>query len=81
MIVFLAPVIEEIPRSGLKVRPRIQQWPKFKKEIFDIIDHRIEHAAEINGSTNTSCLSLDEHLIIYMIHKFDPTNQSNVEKV
>ena len=39
----------------------------FKKIIFEIIDHRIEHAPEINGVVNTSYLSLDEHLLIYWV--------------
>jgi len=73
VITFLASKIERIQRDGvLDVKVKIQQWPQFKKEIFDIIDHRIEYAAEINGAINTSYMSLDEHLIIYMTHKFDP---------
>lgn len=50
---------------------RLSPWPKFKKEIIDILDHRIEHAHEINGVVNTSHLSLDDHLIVYMVHSFE----------
>jgi hypothetical protein len=50
---------------------KLQPWPIFKKEIFDIIDHRIEHAFEINGVINTSYMSLDEHLLVYIVHTFD----------
>jgi hypothetical protein len=50
---------------------KLQPWPTFKKEIFDIIDHRIEHAYEINGVINTSYMSLDEHLVVHMVHSFD----------
>jgi hypothetical protein len=50
---------------------KLQSWPIFKKEIFEIFDHRIENASEIAGVVNTSYMSLDEHLIVFMVHKFD----------
>jgi len=45
-------------------------WPEFKKIIYDIFDHRIEYAAEINGAINTSYMSLDEHLLMYWTGTF-----------
>lgn len=44
---------------------KLLPWPEFKRIIFDIIEHRIEHAPEINGVVNTNYMSLDEHLIIF----------------
>jgi hypothetical protein len=43
-------------------------------DIFDVIDHRIEFGAEINGSINNSYMTLDEHIIVYFVHKFDSGN-------
>ena len=68
LITFLASAIESDASTKYL---KLQSWPIFKKEIFEIIDHRIENASEINGVVNTSYMSLDEHLIIFMVHKFD----------
>jgi len=67
IITFLASVIDS--DDSIK-NLKLQSWPVFKKEIFDVIDHRIENASEINGAINTSYMSLDEHLIVFMVHKF-----------
>jgi hypothetical protein len=40
-----------------------------KKVIFEILDHRLKHAEEIDGTTNNTYMSLDEHLIIFMLDK------------
>ena len=45
-------------------------WPDFKKEIIEIYIHRIEQAAEINGVTNTSYMTMDEHLVVYFVSIF-----------
>jgi len=37
--------------------------------IFDILDHRIINAEEIDGGVNNTYMSLDEHLIIFMLEK------------
>lgn len=54
--------------ANLKLR--LIAWPDFKKLIFDIMDHRIENAPEIHGLVNTTYMSMDEHLVIYMIDQF-----------
>ena len=69
IITFLASAIEN-KTTQLKYLKLIP-WPQFKKELFEIIDHRIEHAYEINGVINTSYMSLDEHLIVYIVQTFD----------
>jgi len=61
IVVFLEQSINIIDGIKLKLLP----WPEFKRIIFDIIEHRIEHAPEINGVVNTNYMSLDEHLIIF----------------
>lgn len=66
IIAFTATKIQNLDSMQLK----LQQWPQFKKAIFDVIDHRIEFAAEINGAINTSYVTLDEHLVIYIVHEF-----------
>jgi len=37
--------------------------------IFEIYDHRILHSTEINGALNASYMTLDEHLLIFMLEK------------
>lgn len=66
IIAFVATKIPHLDSMKLKLR----QWPQFKRAIFDVIDHRIEFAAEINGAINTSYVTLDEHLVIYIVHEF-----------
>lgn len=39
--------------------------------IFDIYDHRIRHAPELAGSVNTSYCSLNEHIMMYFIDKYE----------
>ena len=41
----------------------------FREEIWDIYIHRISNAPEINGAINNSYMTLDEHLVVYMLHK------------
>ena len=79
IIVFLQNTIEKLDSIKLKLTP----WPEFKKIIFEIIDHRIEFAPEINGVINTSYLSLDEHLLIYMVDSSckGPTQKSTKELI
>ena len=49
---------------------RLPSWLEFKVLIYEIYDHRIYHAPEINGAINTSYLGLDEHLIIFFLSKY-----------
>ena len=70
-MVFLEQSITIIDGIKLKLLP----WPEFKRIIFDIIEHRIEHAPEINGVVNTNYMSLDEHLIIFF------TNNILIQKI
>lgn len=48
---------------------KLMSWPDFKKEIYNIYDHRVENAPEINGAINNSFLTLDEHLLLYQCEK------------
>lgn len=45
-------------------------WYKFKELVFDIYDHRILHAPELNGSVNTNYCALNEHLLIFMMDRY-----------
>ena len=77
IIVFLESIIENV--TTLKLT--LMSWPEFKKIIFDIIDHRIEFSAEINGAINTTYMSVDEHLIMYWVGSFllTPMSKPKVE--
>ena len=45
---------------------KLMSWPDFKKEIYNIYDHRVENAPEINGLINNTYMTLDEHLLLYI---------------
>lgn len=66
IIVFLENSIKNISNLKLRLIP----WVDFKKQIFDIIDHRIEHCPEIHGIVNTSYMTMDEHLMVFMCDQF-----------
>jgi hypothetical protein len=63
--VFLKNAIEDCKNRRMK----LMSWPDFKKEIYNIYDHRVENAPEINGAINNSFLTLDEHLLLYQCEK------------
>lgn len=63
------------PGSGLQgaqeeLKLRLPAWADFKQTIYDIYDHRILHAPEINGAINTSYMGMNEHLIIFFVNKY-----------
>jgi hypothetical protein len=47
----------------------LMPWLQVKDIIFDIYDHRIRNAPEINGSCNTNYCTLNEHLLIFFVDK------------
>ena len=49
------------------MKPKLIPWQVFKSQLHDILDHRIQHAQEIDGGINNSFMSLDEHLVIFMM--------------
>jgi hypothetical protein len=38
--------------------------------IYEVYDHRIYHAPEINGAINNTYMGLDEHLVIFFLSKY-----------
>ena len=40
-------------------------WFKFKDMMFDLYDHRVFNAPELNGCVNTNYCSLNEHLLVF----------------
>lgn len=61
-------------------RPKMINWNTFKTLIYEIYDHRIQHGTEINGVLNTSYMTLDEHLLIFMLekHKSRPATEKAI---
>ena len=53
-------------------------WFLLKELMFDIYDHRIKNAPEINGSANTNYCTLNEHLLIFFVNKC--RNRKNAEE-
>lgn len=70
--------IDFIP-SAEEVPCKIVPWVKFKQLLFDIYDHRIEHAWEINGAINNTYLALEEHLILFFLEKYRDKPRSAIE--
>jgi hypothetical protein len=59
---------------------KIKPWVEFKTLLYDIYDHRIKHAWEINGAVNTSYLTLEEHLVLFFIEEYKDNNRQFVEE-
>ena len=53
-------------------------WNDVKQLIYEIYDHRIYHAPEINGMINTTYMGMDEHLICFFLSKHQ--NRQSVER-
>eukprot|EP00347_Sterkiella_histriomuscorum_P013232 403365504 len=64
LLVFIANSIED-NQSG-----RVLPWPEFKQIIFEIYDHRLANASEVNGVINTSYLSFEEYILIFFLDKY-----------
>lgn len=60
--------VDTMEKQELKMK--IPAWQDFKQLIFDIYDHRIFNAPEINGMINTNYMGLDEHLICFFLNKY-----------
>ena len=75
IINLLAPAIEKYTpepgqgkaRESLKLK--IMNWVEFKAIIFEIYDHRIQHAPEVQGMLNTNYMTMDEHMAVYFLEK------------
>jgi hypothetical protein len=51
-------------------KPKLMKWQAVKDLIWEIYDHRILHAPEINGTINTSYMTLNEHLLVFMMERY-----------
>ena len=63
-----SPGLASDKRNELKLK--LPAWQDFKQLIYEIYDHRIYHAPEINGAINTNYMGMDEHLICFFIEKY-----------
>ena len=59
--------MSDIPED---IKIRLPSWLEFKNFITEIYDHRIYHSPEINGTVNTTYLTLEEHLIIFFMQRY-----------
>jgi hypothetical protein len=50
-------------------KPKLMQWVAMKQMLLQILDHRLEHAEEIDSNVNNTYMTMDEHLIIYLLQK------------
>ena len=59
IIAFIANRIQAIEDDpGIIENYELIEWDRFKDIIFDVYDHRISFAPELNGSVNTSYCSM-----------------------
>ena len=56
-------------------------WKKFKILLYKIYDHRVEHAPEINGSSNMNYMCMNEHLLVYFISTLSDREKAETEVV
>ena len=59
-----------IPGAQEELKLRLPSWADFKQLIYEVYDHRIFHAPEINGAINTSYVTMEEHLILFFTQKY-----------
>lgn len=64
ILIFIANSIEE-NQTG-----RVLPWPEFKSVIYEVYDHRLQHASEINGVINSSYLCFEEYVLIFFLDKY-----------
>ena len=70
IIAFCANKIKElISQENLLETYELIPWAKFKVMLFQVYDHRIENAHEINGLTNMNYCTLQEYVLIYAMDK------------
>ena len=66
IIAFCSNRIQELISNPSQVENwQLIPWNKFKQLLYNIYEHRIDNAAELNGSVNTSYCNMQEHLLIY----------------
>lgn len=63
ILIFIANSLEE-NQSG-----RVLPWSEFKTMIYDIYDHRIQNANEINGIVNNTYVNMEEYILLYFLDK------------
>ena len=62
---------DEKPQEKFHFKSKLPQpWFEFKNLIYEVYDHRIQHAPEINGSINTNYMGMEEHMICFFIDKY-----------
>lgn len=54
-------------------------WKDLKRIIFDVYDHRVEHAAEINGLANVQYCAMNEYILVYLLDVYK--DRKKVEKM
>ena len=59
-----------LPGAQEEIKLRLAVWGDFKNLLFEIYDHRLEHAPEISGAINSNYMSMEEHLIIFFVQKY-----------
>ena len=68
IIAFCAPRIKELIANPEEVTKwELIPWSKFKQLIYNIYEHRIDNAAELQGGVNSSYCPINEHILIYFV--------------
>lgn len=79
VIAFIETQILEYDKSPEKVEKyELLEWDYFKSIIFEIYDHRIKHAPELNGSANLNYVAMNEHILLYFVDKYRTRRKAEV---
>ena len=63
-------ILQFVNEPAKKDKFEMMEWDFFKEVIFEIYDHRIKYAPELNGTVNTNYCVMNEHLILYFVDKY-----------
>ena len=72
IIAFMANQLKEFCQMTPEQIKKYQLMPyqEFKRLLYDVYDHRVEHAAEVNGLANNQYCALNEYVLVYMIEVY-----------
>lgn len=60
--------LEEDP--NLVENYELMPWVQLKAVMFEVYDHRIKHAPELNGSANANYCTMNEHLLMFFVDEY-----------
>jgi hypothetical protein len=79
IIAFCEAQIAEYAKNPEKIeRYELLEWDYFKSIVFEIYDHRVKFAPELNGAVNSNYVPMNEHVILYFVDKYRVRRKAEV---